>query len=175
MLSHVRLLATPRTYTPLNSPGQNTGVGSCSLLGNPFWIGIFPIQGLNPGLLHCGRILYQLSHQRSPKVKVTQSCSTLCNPVDCSLPGSSVHGILQTRILEWVGISFSKSPLLKGIPISFTGWSGWSAEGHRKLTLLTLSIPIGSAHILLSSIGQGAWFGGLAKTETESFFVYLLQ
>ena len=95
--------------------------------------------------------------------------------MDWSLPGSSVHGILQTRILEWVGISFSKSPLLKGIPISFTGWSGWSAEGHRKLTLLTLSIPIGSAHILLSSIGQGAWFGGLAKTETESFFVYLLQ
>ena len=33
---------------------------------------------------------------------------TLCNPMDCSLPGSSVHGILQARILEWVAISFSR-------------------------------------------------------------------
>ena len=35
-------------------------------------------------------------------------CPTLCNPLDCSLPGSSVHGILQARILEWVAISFSR-------------------------------------------------------------------
>ena len=38
-----------------------------------------------------------------------QSCPTLCDPMDCSLPGSSVHGILQARIMEWVAISFSKS------------------------------------------------------------------
>ena len=44
-----------------NSPGQNTGVGRLSLLQ-----GIFPIQGLNPGLPHCRQILYQLSHQGSP-------------------------------------------------------------------------------------------------------------
>ena len=37
-----------------------------------------------------------------------QSCLTFCNPVDCSPPGSSVHGILQARILEWVAISFSR-------------------------------------------------------------------
>ena len=40
--------------------------------------------------------------------EVAQSCPTLCDPVDCSLPGSSVHGILQARILEWVTISFSR-------------------------------------------------------------------
>ena len=40
--------------------------------------------------------------------EVVQSCLTLCNPVDCSLPGFSVHGILQARILEWVTISFSR-------------------------------------------------------------------
>ena len=40
--------------------------------------------------------------------EVTQSCPTLCDPVDCSLPGSSVHGILQARILEWVAISSSR-------------------------------------------------------------------
>ena len=38
-----------------------------------------------------------------------QSCPTLCNPMDCSPPGSSVHGILQARVLEWVAISFSRS------------------------------------------------------------------
>ena len=45
-----------------NSPGQNTGVGSFLLQG------IFPTQGSNPGLLHCRRILYQLSHQESPRI-----------------------------------------------------------------------------------------------------------
>ena len=39
---------------------------------------------------------------------VTQSCSTLCDPMDCSLPGSSVHGILQARILEWVAMISSR-------------------------------------------------------------------
>ena len=39
--------------------------------------------------------------------EVAQSCPTLCDPMDCSLPGSSVHGIFQARILEWVAISFS--------------------------------------------------------------------
>ena len=40
--------------------------------------------------------------------EVTQSCPTLCNPMDCSLAGSSIHGIFQARILEWVAISFSR-------------------------------------------------------------------
>ena len=40
--------------------------------------------------------------------EVAQSCPTLCNPVDCSLQDSSLHGILQARILEWVAISFSR-------------------------------------------------------------------
>ena len=42
------------------------------------------------------------------KVLVTQSCLTLCDPMDCSPPGSSVYGILQARILEWVAILFSR-------------------------------------------------------------------
>ena len=40
--------------------------------------------------------------------EVAQLCPILCDPVDCSPPGSSVHGILQARILEWVAISFSR-------------------------------------------------------------------
>ena len=49
--------------SPWNSPGQNTGVGSRSLLQ-----GIFPTQGSNPGLLHCRLILYQLSDKGSPRI-----------------------------------------------------------------------------------------------------------
>ena len=50
-------------YSPWKSPGQNTGVGSLSLLQ-----GIFPSQGLNPGLLHCRWILYELSHKGRPRI-----------------------------------------------------------------------------------------------------------
>ena len=41
--------------------------------------------------------------------KSLQSCPTLCDPMDCGLPGFSVHGILQARTLEWVAISFSNA------------------------------------------------------------------
>ena len=40
--------------------------------------------------------------------EVAQLCPTLCDPMDCSLPGSSIHGIVQARVLEWVAISFSR-------------------------------------------------------------------
>ena len=52
-------------YSPWNSPGQNTGVDSLSLLQ-----GIFPTQGSNPSLPHCGWILYQLSYEGSPRILV---------------------------------------------------------------------------------------------------------
>ena len=56
-------LQPPGLYSPWNSPGQNTGVGSLSLLQ-----GIFPTQGSNLGLLHCRRIFYHLSHKGSPRI-----------------------------------------------------------------------------------------------------------
>ena len=40
--------------------------------------------------------------------EVAQSCPTLCDPMDCSLSGSSIHGIFQARVLEWIAISFSR-------------------------------------------------------------------
>ena len=49
------------------------------------------------------------------KVLATQPCLTLCDPMDGSLPGSSVHGILQARKLEWVAIPFSRELLDPGI------------------------------------------------------------
>ena len=51
------------------------------------------------------------------KVLVTQSCQTLCaDPMNCSLPGFSIHGILQARILEWVTISFPDPGIKPGSP-----------------------------------------------------------
>ena len=72
LLSHVWLFRPHGLYSPWNSPGQNTGVGSLSLLQ-----GIFPTQGLNPGLPNCRRILYQLSHKGSPRQIGRSSISAL--------------------------------------------------------------------------------------------------
>ena len=46
-------------------------------------------------------------HHAAAAAKLLQSCSTLCDPMDCSLPGSSIHGIFQARVLEWGAIAFS--------------------------------------------------------------------
>ena len=68
------------------------GCSSHHVIPHSFWLSIFP---WNIKL-------------KKVKTEVTQSCPTLCNPMDCSLPGSSLHGILQARVLEWVDISFSR-------------------------------------------------------------------
>ena len=66
---------------PWDSPGKNTGVG-CHFL------------------LQCMKV--------KSESEVDQSCPTLSNPMDCSLPGSSIHGIFQARVLEWGAIAFSE-------------------------------------------------------------------
>ena len=48
------------------------------------------------------------------EAKVAKLCLTLCDPIDCSLSGSSIHGILQAKILEWVAIPFSKGSYQPG-------------------------------------------------------------
>ena len=64
LLSHVWLFATHGLYSLWSSPGQNTGVGSLSLLQ-----GIFSTLGSNPCLPHCRQIIYQLSHERNPRIQ----------------------------------------------------------------------------------------------------------
>ena len=74
-------------YSPWNSPDQNTGVGSLSLLQ-----GIFPTQGLNPGFPHCRQIVYQLSHKGSPRIP------------ECRLPNPKHTWIVESITLitlEW--------------------------------------------------------------------------
>ena len=76
-----------------------------SLLANSQSPQLKDVTHISPLYLSCPR---PLSWFRSPWcVLVTQSCLTLCDPLDCSPPGSSVHGILQATILEWVAIYFS--------------------------------------------------------------------
>ena len=78
-------------------------------------------------------------HSLRVKVLVSRSCPTHCNPTNCSPPGSSVHGILQARILQWVAISFSRgsSQLRDQAQVSciacrlFTVWS--TREDHSSL------------------------------------------
>ena len=99
--------------SPWNSPGQNTGVGNLSLLQ-----AILPTQGSNPGLLHCGRILYQLTHQGSPLgcvsrtifSSVVASHSSFLGEVSPQLPEIIiiVH-VLPFTLLKDSGVSFSFS------------------------------------------------------------------
>ena len=82
-----------KLYSPWNSLGQNTGIGSLSLLQ-----GIFPTQGSYPGLPHCRWILYQLSSHRiliSSVQSLSHACHTPSDPMDCSTPGFPVHQQLQ--------------------------------------------------------------------------------
>ena len=88
--SRVRLGATHRRQPtrlrrPWNSPGKNTGVG-CHFL------------------LQCMKV--------KSESEVAQSCPTLSDPMDCSPPGSSIHGIFQARVLEWGAIAFSDYTIL---------------------------------------------------------------
>ena len=83
-----------RLPRPSDSPGKNTGVGC--------------------------RVLLQCMKVKSES-EVAQTCPTLSDPMDCSLPGSAIHGIFQARVLEWGAIAFSgvqslgcKNPLEKG-------------------------------------------------------------
>ena len=65
---------------------------------------------MNPTLILFYLWRPRISHMKWKKVKVlvAQSCPAFCNPMDCSPQGSTIHGIFQTRILEWVAISFSR-------------------------------------------------------------------
>ena len=75
-------MAAHQAPHPWDSPGKNTGVG-CHFL------------------LQCMKV--------KSESEVTQLCPTLRDPMDCSLPGSSIHGIFQARVLEWGAIAFSNN------------------------------------------------------------------
>ena len=82
-----------RLPRPWDSPGKNTGV-SCHFLPQ------------------CMKV--------KSESEVTQSCPTLCDPIDCSLPGSFIHGIFQARVLEWGATAFSVR--IKTVPFFLFPW-----------------------------------------------------
>ena len=99
-----------RLPRPWDSPGKNTGMG-CHFL------------------LQCMKM--------KSESEVAQSCLTLSDPMDCSLPGSSIHGIFQARVLEWGAIAFSQ--------ISFytpaNKMSGYTESQRRYVSVDTAHIP----------------------------------
>ena len=111
-----------RLPCPWDSPGKNTGVG-CHFC------------------LQCMKV--------KSESEVAQSYPTLCNPMDCSLPGSSVHGIFQAIVLEWIAISFSNA------------WKG-KVKVKSLSRFRLLAIPWTAAHQAPPSMGfsrQEYWTG----------------
>ena len=112
----------PRLPRPWDSPGKNTGVG-CHFL------------------LQCMKVKSQS--------EVAQSCPTLSDPVDCSLPGSSVHGIFRARVLEWGAIAFSDNGILLSHKKECLCWS-WSRGVIRLKSVLQRKSPgLGGRCLLL--------------------------
>ena len=108
------------------------------------------------------------------KVLVTQSCPTLCDPMDCSPPGSSVHGILQARLLEWLTIPFSREssqsrdwtqvPCIEGR--FFTIWSTREAYTLIRKRLISVQYMdtrnichshLGSMNFSIKTLGDCLW------------------
>ena len=97
-----------RLPRPWDSPGKNTGVGC--------------------------HFLFQCMKVKSES-EVAQSCLTLSDPMDCSLPGSSVHGICQARVLAWVAIAFSDNIATECLILELCTW---------KVTLLFIFVVVQS-------------------------------
>ena len=139
-----------RLPCPWDSPGKNTGAG-CNFL------------------LQCMKV--------KSESEVTQSCPTLSDPMDCSLPGSSIHGIFQARVLEWGAIAFSFWPSAKlpeenfhvfcgshGIPMSYQ-----KLYSFLFFLVVSLSLILMFKWQILSEMKQS---GGSAYPETD--FTFLL-
>ena len=107
-----------RLPRPWDSPGKNTGAGC-----------------------HC---LLQCMKVKSES-EVAQLCQTLCDPMDCSLPGSSTHGIFQARVLEWGAIAFFLSAqYFRGSP-TYPGCSMYYTCNTLKFVIMLPSIQLSNA------------------------------
>ena len=122
-----------RLLYPWDSPGKNTGVG-CHFL------------------LQCMKVKIES--------EVAQSCPTLCDPMDCSPPGSSVHGFLQARVLEWVAISFRN--LLIGLRATHT------QDGHLNIFKCIYKDPIPRYSLVHMFWGDTSFGATIQPIESEN-------
>ena len=165
-----------------NSPGQNTGVGSLSLLQ-----GIFPTQKSNPGLLHCKRILYQLSHRGSPRILewVAYPFSSRCSQprnstgVFCIAGGFFTNWAMREAVIRWVSLHHNK--MIQGqrqrvmkattkkwqivwkLPTKCKGWFllesvGWCIKSIERRKSLAVQ-RLGLALSLAKGLGFNPWLG----------------
>ena len=121
-----------RLHRPWDSPGKITGVG-CHFL------------------LHCMKV--------KSESEVALSCLTLCDPMDCSLPGSSIHGIFQARVLEWVAIAFSEGCLQN--LTNYTLLHGMNALHLRTSTLIQFRGPEDEM------VGWHHWLNGMSLSKLQ--------
>ena len=120
-----------RLPRPWDSPGKNTGIG-------------------------CHFLLQYMKVKNESEV--SQSCLTLSDPMDCSLPDSSIHGIFQARVLEWGAIAFSDCHARKP----------WIA------LLLCLFQKPSVAHLRLHEVQENFYFFSLFLTQTNLLCIHLL-
>ena len=145
-----------------NSPGQNTGVGSLSLLQ-----GIFPTLESNPGLLHCRQILYQLSHKGSPRIlewvaypfSSRSSWPRNWTGVSCIAGGFFTNWAIREALIQ-ASWNRKDSCLFKGVRDSCK----------------TCEPPMGSvflwAFILFKDSGSGSWYDNGCSSYDESYGWY---
>ena len=115
-----------RLSRPWDSPGKNTGVG-CHFL------------------LQCVKL--------KSESEVAQSCPTLSDPIDCSLPGSSIHGISQARVLEWGATAFSRNMYKKCFSLHERETMGKSSKRmHSILTSNSINF-----FLLINFTGLNIW------------------
>ena len=122
------------------------------------------------GIRGSSYLAYYYSGPNESESEVAQSCPALCDPLDCSPPSSSVHGIFQTRILEWVATSFSRRSSQPRdwtwvsciIGRCFTIWAtrevsgpnswpqNWPQKLHAQISLLSIEVIFFFSFFLLS-------------------------
>ena len=134
-----------RLPRPWDSPGKNTGVG-CHFL------------------LQCMKV--------KSESEVAQSCPTLSNPMDYRLPGSSIHGIFQAKVLEWVAIAFSVNEL-KTLHYLETNFRTWlvtlpppSVDIGAFLGMPSITISVSSNLTILQAASE-SWSGKVTNTQAK--------
>ena len=153
-------------YSPWSSLGQNTGVGSLSLLQ-----GIFPTQGSNPSFQHYGQILYQLSHKGSPTIFVNKLFSYSGFFSLGPTPGSGAAKLKSIPFLRFL-IYFDTLLTRRVIPIKVRSISQQSTAQHSLICFLFAKLGIKKCYIIvLISI---LWWLLLSLNNSSYLWLFLI-